>query len=85
MVSRLDLGKAKVPRMSDVLLEGMAAAAYTEFMDVYRSMFTESDLKASEVVPWEKLKDEQRIAGRAAARAAYKHLAMVGGAVVRKL
>ena len=85
MVARLDLGDANVPRMSDRLLEGMADAAYTEFMDVYRSMFTESDIKASEVVPWDKLSEEKRIAGRAAARAAYKHLAMVGGAVVRKL
>ena len=79
MVSRLDIGDAKVPKLTDRLVEGMAEAAHVEFQDVYYSMMS----IPPKAVRWEDVDGQHKIALRAAARAAYQYLAVAGGAVVR--
>ena len=80
MVFRLDLHDAKIPKLTDRLVEGMAEAAHVEFQEVYSSMMK----NPPKPVPWDNSEDQHKIAMRAATRASYKYMALAGGAIVRR-
>lgn len=82
MVTRIKLSGAKVPRISDQLIESMAEAAYEEFFEVHNSMCDAEG--ALEISKFSDMPDRYKIAQRSAMRAAYARVALAGGAMLSK-
>ena len=76
MVVRLDTTDAVLPLLTDELVERVAEAAYLEFVSVYVGLVADVEVERH----WSHVEEDLKVAVRAAARMAWKQIAVGGGA-----
>ena len=81
MVMRLDHSKAKIPDPTAELFEGMARSAYKEFVELWGDVSVEG----AKSQLWSEIDADRKMVWCSAMRAAWKHMAIAGGAKKRRI
>ncbi len=90
---RLDHKRAKFPDPSERLFEGMAMAAYREYVELWESVNTEQEAGREKGDPkrtanrktWEMIDEDRRLVWKASMREVWKYMAIAGGAKKRRI